>query len=251
VSEALRRSLDDARSLERIAAQRNIPIVEPFAGVRDRSGQLLVLGPSKPFYESLLPGFRCTPQAKATMGGGGLAGLLIRSLQEGVSKIAEAWDIETLTDKGDTSPENDSSTILMLGDEGDYALFTADAGMPALNGALAYLEGLGGDPKQISFVQVPHHGSRRNVGPSLLNRMIGPRLSHQLPTKTAFVSVAGDSAPKHPAKKVINAFKRRGAEVHATAGMAKCHFRNAPVRAGWYASEPLPFFFEVEQNPDD
>ena len=30
-------------------------------------------------------------------------------------------------------------------------------------------------PEQLRFVQVPHHGSRRNVEPSVLDRLLGPR----------------------------------------------------------------------------
>jgi len=27
--------------------------------------------------------------------------------------------------------------------------------------------------QQFTFVQIPHHGSRRNVGPTVLNRLLG------------------------------------------------------------------------------
>src|SRR5262249_9732730 len=152
---------------------------------------------------------------------------------------------------GETSAENNSSTILLLNIDKHYALLTADACMPALHAALDILEAAEFDPKQISFVQIPHHGSRRNVGPTLLDRLIGPKLSSEQSLKSAFVSVAPDAGEKHPSKRVTNAFKRTGAAVHATSGQTKCHWHNAPSRDGWVASEPLPFFAEVEDSPDE
>ncbi|HLE17462.1 MAG TPA: hypothetical protein VI728_04160, partial [Syntrophales bacterium] len=89
-------------------------------------------------------------------------------------------------------------------------------------------------------------GSQRNIGPSLLDILIGPKLAQEKKVKTAFLSVSPDGSPKHPAKKVTNAFLRRGAPVHATSGQAKCHFERAPDR-GWIKSTALPFYQEVEE----
>ena len=242
VRESLRRSLETARNLEEIANRQNIPIVEPFAGLTDRTGHILVVGPSEKFYESLLSQFRGTPEAIPT------PGLLARAIQpvtELAKTIAESWNIETLTDEGQTSAENDSSTIILVwaGDQ-DYLLFTGDSGIPALTGATEYLMSRGFDFKKLRFVQVPHHGSHHNVGPAILDRLIGTKLPAGAHLRTAFVSVAKD-AGKHPSRKVVNAFKRRGATVHTTQGTNKLHHRNSS--RGWTASTPLPFYERVEE----
>lgn len=248
VREALRKSLDEARALERIAKNRNIPIVEPFMGVRDASGCIVVLSPSVQFYEGLLPGFRGTPEPVAQP-----PGLLTKALREAaevIKKIAERWDIETLDDSGETSAENNSSAILLFVVGDHCLLFTADAGMPALSEAANLLVEAGFDFSKIKFIQVPHHGSKRNVGPTILNTLLGQKLPNDVKHKTAFVSVAKPEDEKHPSKKVINAFRRRGAPVLATGGGAKCHYFNAPgwpAREGWSAAEPLPFYTEVEE----
>jgi beta-lactamase superfamily II metal-dependent hydrolase len=249
VSASLRKSLDNARTLEQLAASKGIPITEPFAGTRDPGGNLIVLGPSVDFYESLLPDFRCTPEAKTA------ASLaierLVRALQEAAVKLAETWHIETLTDSGQTSAENNSSTILVLGIGDHFLLFTSDAGIPALNDALDRLDEAGFNPYHFNWIQVPHHGSRRNVGSTLLDRLLGPKLPGEAVTKAAFVSVARDGMPKHPSKRVTNAFRRRGFAVHATAGTARRQYHNAPERPGWVASTPLPFYNEVEETSDN
>jgi|SRR6266508_1906817 len=238
----LRESLDGARDLERIAQNRRIPIVEPFTGTTDPTGNVVVLGPRQDFYERLLPGFRGTPGPAVP---GPWMGILQRAAEVG-RRLAEGFDVETLTDEGETSAENNSSAIVLVQlAPGNFALFTGDAGTPALTAAANALAAVGFDFNTIRFIQVPHHGSQRNVGPTILNCFVGPRLSGEATTKTAFVSAAKDSDPKHPSKKVMNAFRRRGAPVHATQGMPKLHFRDAPDR-GWQASVALPLYLEVE-----
>lgn len=243
VRDSLRRSLESVRSLESIAHRKGIPIVEPLAGLADDSGHVVAIGPSLDYYESLLPLFRGTPMAKST----GLFGGLVKRMEEAIKYVAESWHIETLSDNGDpTSAENNSSviTVIVLGNR--WLMFTGDAGIPALTGAADYVASRGLNFSPLTFIQVPHHGSRRNVGPTILDRIVGPRLSQEAVLKTALVSVAPDCAPKHPAKKVMNAFKRRGAPVHITAGMGKNHFKNAPDR-GWSASVPEPLHTIVDE----
>jgi hypothetical protein len=145
VRERLRKSLEGARSLETIALARGVKLIEPFAGVRDSTGSLVVLGPTQDYYRSLLPDFRCTPTPKTTFEQ--LVDRLIRASQE----LAERWHIETLTDSGETSAENNSSAILLLVVEGRGLLFTADAGAPALNNVVDLLDEAGFDKGSLLF----------------------------------------------------------------------------------------------------
>jgi len=242
VTAAIRESLDSARDLERIAQRRGIPIVEPFTGLTDATGNVVVVGPDQTFYESLLPGYRCTPEPAAK----GFWAEAVQLVQEAIRKVAERWDIETLTDEGETSAENNSSAIVLVQcAPGRFALLTGDAGIPALTRTADYLASRRFDLSKLSFIQVPHHGSQRNVGPTILNRLVGPKLGTETVIKTAFVSAGKDGDPKHPAKKVMNAFRRRGAPVHATQGTPKYHYSDSPDR-GWVASVTLPFYNEVE-----
>jgi beta-lactamase superfamily II metal-dependent hydrolase len=244
VKRALRESLENARTLEKLAIQKNIKIVEPFWGVTGFNKVMRVLGPTEEFYKSLLPGYRGTPEPKADLSYGFKR--FIMEAKETVKKIAEDWGYETLDNTGETSAENNSSAILLFTISGESLLFTGDAGIPALSEAVERLQAEGFDFSTLKFVQLPHHGSKRNIGPMLLNTLIGPKTSQPITNKTAYVSVSADGAPKHPAKKVTNAFLRRGAPVHVTAGGKKCHRQNAPER-GWANSIPLPFYNEVEE----
>lgn len=247
------RALQDARELEKIATRKRIKIIEPFAdnGYCELSpnAKLYVLSPSKAFYEQQLANFRCMPEAaqKAAMARPVEA---VLGMAKEAARALETWFTETLADPGPdaTSAENNSSTILLFELDGKRLLFTADAGVPALTEAANRAAALGIDLKTVNFIQVPHHGSKRNVGPTILNRIVGTIKATESYDKTAFVSASKDGQPKHPAKKVVNAFKRRGANVFATQGKGLWHHSNdAPQRPGWSAATPLPFYDEVDE----
>jgi beta-lactamase superfamily II metal-dependent hydrolase len=145
-----------------------------------------------------------------------------------------------------TAPENESSTVL-FGDFGESTvLLTADAGINALTWASQYGEAARLDLTGVSLVQVPHHGSRRNVSPSVLDRIVGPRLPKGTSAiKRAIVSAPKDDA-KHPRKMVLNAFLRRGASVRSTQGNLYRYYRGMGPRAGMKPAEVFDFFDKVE-----
>lgn len=250
VEARIREALQDAKDLETIANRRGIRIVEPFTGRRDASGALLVVGPTLHYYDQLLVDFRCTPEAHRRIQEG-RALRELRRLLEGVrdlaERVAERWDVETLVDVGDqTSAENNSSVILLLQVDGQNWLFTADAGIPALANAADVLEPMGVIPNLLNFVQVPHHGSRRNVGPTILDRLLGPKQQIEHELRTAFVSASADGLPKHPARKVTNAFRRRGSPVSGATGQKISYHYGAVPNRGWGALPAIPFHNEVD-----
>jgi len=157
------------------------------------------------------------------------------------SKIFESLDIETLKEDGETSSENESSVILYANFNDKGILLTGDAGIRALNKAYEYYPQLS---KNLKFIQIPHHGSRRNVAPSILNKLLGEKGQNE--NKTAFVS-ASKEAKKHPRQVVVNAFIRRGCKVISTEGTTIRQFHNMPNREGWSSATPLKFKEEVEE----
>lgn len=232
----LRAALSAAVDLEEIALDQGIPITDPFAGEGRFDDRITVVGPTEEYYSSLVAEFEGVA-AKAAMA---------QRLREAVARlrqVGELINVETLTDDGVTTPENNSSVILLLQLQGRRLLLTADAGAPALHAAIDYMEAVG-LPGDLNLIQVPHHGSRRNVGPTILNRLLGPY--PQEPRMSAIVSSSKDS-PKHPSKQVTNAFRRRGAPVTSTEGRTICHHSgDAPSRPGWSPVDPLPLFPTVD-----
>lgn len=67
LSDKLRKELENADALDKIARRKKIPVFEPFSdnGVNQQyPGVIRVLGPSTAYYESLLPHFRDLPNIK-------------------------------------------------------------------------------------------------------------------------------------------------------------------------------------------
>ena len=246
VANKLRDSLDSAWTLEKLAIEKNIPINEPFAGLTlpGQAGTLKVLGPTKEYYESLLPDFRGTPEPKKE-DAAVKKGFLEKIVDFAKNFVEEQWDVETLSATSNTSAENSSGTILLLTVDDRHLLFTSDTGEAALTQIVA-------DLPDLTFIQVPHHGSRHNVTPSLLDALVGPKLpkepSDGKTKMSAFASCAEDGAPRHPAKQVANAFRRRGAPIVVTQGTRKRSHYDAPKRDGWSTAKPLEFFTKVESD---
>jgi beta-lactamase superfamily II metal-dependent hydrolase len=176
-----------------------------------------------------------------------VAKMLERAKAKVSSWVPEKWDHELLREGSITAAENETSRVL-YGDFGSSSvLLTADAGQQALWWAIQYAAKIGVDLSQLGLVQVPHHGSRSNVTPSVLNRLLGPKL----PKGSAKKRIAIVSAPKddeqHPRKMVLNAFLRRGAGVRSTQGIKyRFHSGTMPVRPNERRAEPFGFFDKVE-----
>lgn len=238
----IRASLQAAHDLEKTAKKLGVRIIEPFQSskrVLINGAYFTVLGPSIAYYQSLLPQFRGTPEPVQ-----GLAGLLqkgYRAGQDAIRWVFESMHVETLTDPTDangTSAENNSSLILHAEIEGYQFLFTGDAGCPALFAAIDHASRFPEiDLTNLQLFHVPHHGSRRNLGPTVLNR---------ISAQNAFISAGPNGEPKHPSKKVVNALIRRGATVVSTKGAAVCNQHPTVNRPGWSPAIPLEFSMQVE-----
>ena len=236
--ERTKEALSAAWQLEQTAKRRKIPISQPFQGTV--IGGFHVLSPSEDWYKLLVANFRGTPEAKpaaaAGFFGGGLR-TLRQAAQTAVEWVGEAMNVETLREGGETSAENESSVVLYGNVEGHTILLTGDAGIQALTRSVLYARNRGVLLNQLDFVQVPHHGSRNNVSPTILNHVMG---------KVAFVSAAKMSTT-HPRRAVTNAFIRRGATIYATKGNPLHMPYGAIQRAEYsYGIPSIPFYDKVE-----
>ncbi|MCW8831612.1 MAG: hypothetical protein OQK32_08860, partial [Gammaproteobacteria bacterium] len=242
-----------AYKIYELAKEKDIHIHHAFSDEGEHNiPSLHIVGPSGRFYLDQVVNFRSINEITedADTSTGMLKGLM-ESAKKAVNWISESWDNEKLVDPVDdaTSSENNSSVVLFFDFNGKKHLFTADAGVPALEEAANRIEELGFPLQEFSFIQTPHHGSKRNIGPTILNRLVG----HPLPKGTAttfstIISASKDGEPKHPNKRVSNAFARRGAKVIATQGSTIRHYSNGSPDRGWSKADPLPFYTEVEDD---
>lgn len=247
LTDNIRKSLSTAHELEKMAKERGIPVYEPFQG--SQIGLFEVLSPSQDFYKAMLVEEYGDAESAEDRG---LMAAIKSAYDAGkemvVRVIGETWGVETLREDGKTSPLNETSAVLHANIDGRGVLMTGDAGIRALTSAMDFADATLVSLKELRFIQIPHHGSRRNVSPTILNRLIGqplPEGQKRATTLSACVS-ASKYSKTHPRKVVTNAFLRRGAHVTGTQGQAIRHHHNMPTRDGWGPATPIPFHDVVE-----
>lgn len=198
--------------LERLAIQKGTCIHEVFQGAA--IGAFIVLAPTRDRYVNSIPDFGKTPDRYTAEAAGSQSYGLFRSLAEAAKTwLEEKWDVETLAKNTSTSASNESCVVQYGVLSGKGVLLTADVGPIGLTEAGNFGAQLGLDrPK---FVQVPHHGSRHNVTPSVLDMWLGPKQPQGTAVGTAFCSV-GSNKQDYPRGQVTNAFMRRGFKVYST-----------------------------------
>lgn len=245
IKEHLKEGLESAYSLVQEAVAKKVKVYECFApscwDEKDWLGvKVKILGPTKDYYDSLLPAFSSTPTEGADVDLGQRVDFSL--------PMVPYWKCP-LTDDGETSAENNSGIILTLtlpqSEGGGIVLLTGDVGIPALNKAMDLAEKNKMEiPNHIRFFQVPHHGSIQNLGPTVLNRIFGSFCSDAV----SYVSVSKEHDDEHPAKHIVNALNDRGVSCCQTQGCKiRKSFGSVPARKGWTdikAIEPSP---SVEQ----
>lgn len=234
LEEKLEKSLNWVSNLEDIADKNGIPIVELFAWdyIFD---ELVILWPSKDYYEQLLVNFTTTPTVKPENKLQETS--FIQKIKNAIEWIEESLHIETLSDNyEDTNPENNSSLVLFLQLDGKRMLFTWDAGKWWLNGVIEFADKNEINISEIDFLDVPHHGSKRNLWPTILDK---------LKPAVAFISCPKEWDPKHPSRKVVNALIRRWSKVYTTKWQIKNHWNT--TRDGWSAATAEEFHNVVEE----
>lgn len=234
-SRRIREALASSAALLKAVEKRGVQVREPFAGAV--VGFLTVCGPTVADYRELLTFFASTDTIQQIHRSVVLQEIAEAKLQMASVPSLLRSTLDVLTDTPQTSPENNSSVILgTLFNHCKY-LFTADAGAQALAHAASLY-----DLSSCTWMQLTHHGSRRNISPALIG--------HFRP-RQAYVSACGSDG-KHPRRAVVNAFNKVGTEVYSTHYPSSVHLRHTngvvPSRLGytnayalWSApKQPLP-----------
>jgi len=207
-------SLVDKKGIRRSAA---------LAGTSKFNGIIKILGPSNTFYKALLPGMQNLETFVNEE-----AGWAYRSIFD-TPTINEALETSSpcpiVDEENTTSATNNSSVILEINRNGNRYLFTGDAGVQAFEDVETRVS-----LDNIYWLDVPHHGSRRNLSSRLINTMS--------PT-TCFISAIGSA--KHPRRALVNCLKRHGAKVYGThkAGNLRHREGNFPDRTNYSSAAEL------------
>ena len=205
----LEKNLKLVSDLEDLAKEKGVNIIEPFAGLDIFNDMVKVLGPSKEYYQELLPYFDEEIDPQKDISSLGMARKVIDAV---VKWIKDSPLFNLLDDEDTTSIKNNSSTVILLQDDDKKVLFTADVGKRGLERAIEFAKAENIDLSDLYLFDVPHHGSKRNFGKTAMSN-IG--------AVYACISASKDSK-KHPAKKVTNHLKKMGVQWTTTEDGAKC-----------------------------
>jgi hypothetical protein len=227
-----------AEELTKLVEEKGGKVVQPFTGVSGWDDSFVIAGPTEDFYKETL-----AEQVETTKSVSLAEGIVMKRAR----RFLEKFPIEMpFGDAGGTNPRNNSSAILSLMIDDHHLMFFGDAGVPAINDAMDYLDTL----SRTTFPRIlvlPHHGSRHNLDLSTIKRVLGGYSSDHYGTAVASVSEESDN----PSPRVVNAAGRRGYEVAVTRGQTFRHAHNAPPRPGWNAPVTiLPPLAETDLDED-
>ena len=206
-----------ADDLEQIAKDKQIYIHKGMEGTNCYDGILTILGPSETLYKRGLLGSEKTPESYIEAGLEDYTPTNYSEEDYVKGKTIEWYDDEQ------TSEVNQTSLViaLVLGDL--KVLFTGDAGKDAFNNALDYYEKNGGKASDFTIVQLPHHGSRKNIDPTILMRLGTPEY---------IISCPPDGENEgHPSRRLMNKILelKPQAKIYVTKKVNFIFHKNVPV----------------------
>ena len=247
--ESLEKRLKDdypyVAEIEKLAKEKGIEIIEGFED-KQINENLKILSPSKEFFIELL---KKSKKTKYLDESDYKSNIYTESAKNILSKftnwIKELWGKDSLKEDVETSEENEMSIVLLGDMEENKFLLTGDVGLKGLEKAIEKGNKIGIPLTEVNFYQIPHHGSRHNLSPSIMNKMVGNIVSEGIKLKkVAYASVAYES--DYPRKAVVNAFIRRGVQVYKTDGYTITYSHLTSERAGWSSISELSFNEKVE-----
>lgn len=199
-----------------------------------KGASITILGPTSEFYKTCIANCEKTPQQANNVVHLPQSQSLKKSIdfEPYIEGEIKWYDDET------TSPINESSLIILFEYDGVKVLLTGDAGKKGLTNAIncAHLNGI--KLNDCKIIKMPHHGSRKNVNPTIMDAFVGSR--------ALYYSCASDDLGHHPSKRLINLMKEEGFKQYSTSGNTLHWGKDAPNR-GWDAASDYGFFNEIEK----
>lgn len=199
------------------------------------NAKITILGPSKEFYKTCIANCEKTPKQSEKVDD-------LAQTQGTNGKIEfEPYlrgFIKWYDDNENTSPINESSLIILFQYEGTKVLLTGDAGKNGLSQAIIYAKRKGISLNNCTIVKMPHHGSRKNINPEILDVLKG--------SEYFFFSCASDDEGHHPSMRLINLMIEKGMDNYQTGGAILHWGVDAPCR-GWKSASRFRSFPQIER----
>ena len=179
------KSFQKIQELNELCEKHNIEKTEALSDSFNYS-EMKVISPSRKFYTEKVQQFTSIDFLKRV------------DYQKTFSQINESVELskpcDVVDEKNDASPENLSATVIQLNDsKGRKYILTSDAGVESFDD----MENNGFKCENLNIVQLPHHGSRRNISTEWIAKF-SPNMF--------LISAQGNE--KHPRKAVLSCIKK-------------------------------------------
>lgn len=192
--ELIMASVQEIEDFIQVADRYNIRVLEPFSDTSDeqiislcKKWKIEILSPSVSFYDSLVPLFRNTYVPSPPK----------KIYEHELVKAGESPCL-LIGREGYDTPENESSLIFKISDNGKNYLFTGDVGLQAF-------ERIDDKLTEAYWVKIPHHGSKKNLNQRIIER-VSPR--------KCFISAVGKNG--HPDDNLKKCLEKKNAQVECT-----------------------------------
>lgn len=224
------KDLDDAASAKKISRT----YLEP-GSYRLNDATITILGPSSDFYKTCIANCEKTPDQDENVENMPKSGTGSNEIEyEPYVKGKIKWNYAETT-----SPVNESSLILLLKYEKTKVLLTGDAGKQGLTNAIQYANDNKITLNDCTIIKMPHHGSRKNVDPEIMDNFIG--------SDKLFYSCASDDLGHHPSTRLINMLYEKGFKLQKSTSGATLHWgKDAPDRH-WKKADNLPLSDKIDK----
>lgn len=199
-----------------------------------RDATFTTLGPELEFYKTCIANCDKTPSKAPAVPTLEQANFSATDKEEVYVPGHIRWD-----DSESTSPINESSHIFLFEYNGHKILFCGDAGKEGLTQAFDLADDNNIALTDIDIVKMPHHGSRKNVEPALMDRV-------KRKNCCCYISCKEGDEGHHPSKRLVNMLIEKGFLVITTAGATLHKGWDAPDR-GWKKAPSLPVYPKMEK----
>lgn len=139
-----------------------------------------------------------------------------------------------------TSDINETSIVLSLDLGEQKFLFTGDSGQEGIKAALDFYETLNGcHVSDFTHMQIPHHGSRKNLNPAILQR---------IKARYYYISCPPDGFSEgHPSKRLVNKIleMKPEAKIYPTQGGWVANYKN--INLGCQPASYYGVFDEIDE----
>ncbi len=193
-----------------------------------------ILGPTEDFYKQCIANSSKTPEQSEQITNMRETNGFFDDSEELYIPGKIAWN-----DEETTSPINESSLIILFEYESTKILFTGDAGKEALNSAITTAKSKNFNLDNIKIIKMPHHGSRKNLSPELIDKLKSTNTWCIVPC------VSGDEG-HHPSKRLVNLLIEKGLSVYYTAGKTLHWGYNEPKR-NWTSVQSHSTYTKIEK----